>query len=66
MVLGISKMASEQEKHDKAAGLATKMTEFKTFFSLHFAMNLFCVCEQLTTTMQTKDSHRLRWLQCML
>ncbi len=53
-LLSISKTASEREKCDKAAGLATKMTEFKTFFGLHFAMNLFCVCEQLATTMQTK------------
>ena len=53
-LLSISKTASEREKRDKAAGLATKMTEFKTFFGLHFAMNLFCVCEQLATTMQTK------------
>ena len=30
------------------------MTEFKTFFGLRFAMNAFCVCEQLSTTMQTK------------
>ena len=53
-LLSISKTASEREKHDKTAGLATKMTEFKTFFGLHFSMNLFCVCEQLATTMQTK------------
>ena len=50
----ISKTASEREKREKAAVLAKKMTKFKTFFGLHFAINVFCVCEQLATTIQTK------------
>ena len=53
-LLSISKTASEREKREKAAGLAKKMTKFKTFFGLHFAINVFCVCEQLATTIQTK------------
>ena len=53
-MLSISKTASEREKREKAAGLAKKMTKFETFFGLHFAINVFCVCEQLATTIQTK------------
>ena len=30
------------------------MTKFTTFFGLHFAVNIFNVSEQLSTTMQTK------------
>ena len=52
--LTFTKTASEREKRKKAAGLAKKMSKFKTFFGLHFAINVFYVCEQLATTIQTK------------
>ena len=52
-LLSISKTASEREKREKAAELAKKMIELKNFFGLHFAINIFCVCEQLANTVQT-------------
>ena len=30
------------------------MTKFTTFFTLHFAVNIFSVSEQISTSMQTK------------
>ncbi len=53
-LVNISENARDREIGDKAAGLADKLTKFKTFFGLHFAMNIFSVCEQLATTLQKK------------
>jgi hypothetical protein len=50
----ISGTGSTRDGRDKAAGIAEKMKRFATFLGLHFAMNLFSICEQLACTIQTK------------
>ena len=52
----ISRTGFFSEIRDKSNGLAKKMTKFTTFFGLHvhFAVNIFSVSEQRSTTIQTK------------
>ena len=53
-LLSILKTASTGEIRDKSAGIARKMTKFATLFGLHFAVNIFSISDQLSTSMQTK------------
>eukprot|EP00794_Sanderia_malayensis_P004246 gene4246-4810_t len=53
-LLIIANETSAREVSDKAYGLVGNMVNFKTYFGLRFALNLFSVCEQLAKTLQTK------------
>ncbi|XP_064420758.1 52 kDa repressor of the inhibitor of the protein kinase-like [Latimeria chalumnae] len=52
-LLSISKEDSTRDIRDNASGLATKLEKFSTFIGLCLAKNLFSVCEQLASTLQS-------------
>jgi len=53
-LMSISEENNQREICDKARGLARKMENFDLYFGLFIGKNIFSVCEQVATTLQTE------------
>ena len=52
-LLSIAKESSKSTVRDTASGLARQLKKFSTYFGLSFGQNIFNVCEQVASTLQT-------------